>query len=95
MSDNVRAGPRPATDTGCCGRQGREAVCCTSVLDVHRRRTQIAALDDEGHELFRRNVPNDPEKLGDMLVGFEPGTPVVFEATYASTPLAGCARGRG
>ena len=41
--------------------------------DVHRRRTQVAALDEEGHELFNRNVPNDVEKLGDVLVGFEPG----------------------
>ena len=46
-------------------------------LDVHRRSTQIAALDEDGHELFNRNVPNDVEKLGDVLVGFEPGTPVL------------------
>lgn len=32
-------------------------------LDVHRRRTQVAALDEDGHELFNRNVPNDPERL--------------------------------
>ena len=32
--------------------------------------------------LLNRNVPNDVENLGDVLVGFEPGTPVVFEATY-------------
>ncbi|MDQ4098287.1 MAG: IS110 family transposase [Actinomycetota bacterium] len=57
-------------------------------LDVHRRRTQVAALDEDGHELFNRNVPNDPEKLGDVLVGFEPGTPVVFEATYGWAWLA-------
>lgn len=57
-------------------------------LDVHRRRTQVAALDEDGHELFNRNVPNDVEKLGDVLVGFEPGTPVVFEATYGWAWLA-------
>jgi transposase len=57
-------------------------------LDVHRRRTQVAAVDDEGHELFNRNVPNDLEKLGDVLDGFEPGTPVVFEATYGWAWLA-------
>jgi transposase len=33
-------------------------------------------------------VPNDAEKLGDVLVGFEPGTPVVFEATYGWAWLA-------
>ena len=57
-------------------------------LDVHRRRTQVAAVDEDGHELFNRNVPNDVEKLGDVLVGFEPGTPVVFEATYGWGLLA-------
>ena len=57
-------------------------------LDVHRRRTQVAAVDEAGHELFNRNVPNDVEKLGDVLVGFEPGTPVVFEATYGWAWLA-------
>jgi transposase len=57
-------------------------------LDVHRRRTQVAAVDAEGHELFNRNVPDDVEKPGDVLVGFEPGTPVVFEATYGWAWLA-------
>ncbi len=57
-------------------------------LDVHRRRTQVAAVDEAGHELFNRNVPNDVQKLGDVLVGFEPGTPVVFEATYGWAWLA-------
>ena len=50
-------------------------------VDVHRRRMQVAVVDEEGHELFSRNVPNDPEKLADLLSGPEPGTPVVFEAT--------------
>jgi len=51
-------------------------------LDVHRRRTQVAILDEGGHELLNRNVVNDREKLADVLVGCEPGTPVVFEAAY-------------
>jgi len=50
-------------------------------LDVHRRRTQVAALDEEGHELFNRNAPNDLRSWGTCWVGFEPGTPIVFEAT--------------
>lgn len=57
-------------------------------LDVHRRRTQVAAIDEDGHELFNRNVSNDLEQLGGVLVGFEPGTPVVFEATYGWAWLA-------
>ena len=66
----------------------KEAVVVYVGLDVHRRRTQVAALDEDGRELFNRNVPNDVEKLGDVLVGFDPGTPVVFEATYGWAWLA-------
>ncbi len=57
-------------------------------MDVHRRRTQVAVVDEDGHELFNRNVNNDPEKLADMLVGADPGTPVAFEAAYGWTWLA-------
>jgi len=53
-------------------------------LDVHRRRTQVAVIDDEGHELFNRNVVNDPERLGSLLSGLEPRSPVVLEAAYGS-----------
>lgn len=51
-------------------------------LDVHRRRTQVSVMDEDGHELFNRNVPNDRERLADVLCGAEPGTPVVFESAY-------------
>ncbi len=57
-------------------------------MDVHRRRSQVAVVDEDGHELFNRNVPNDPEKLADFLSGAAPGTPVVFEATYGWAWLA-------
>jgi len=51
-------------------------------LDVHRRRTQVAVTDEEGHELFNRNVMNDREQLGSLLCGREPRSPVVLEAAY-------------
>jgi transposase len=57
-------------------------------LDVHRRRTQVAVVDEGGHELFNRNVANNPEKLAEVLVGAEPGTPVAFEACYGWAWLA-------
>ncbi len=41
-----------------------------------------------GHELFNRNVPNDLRSWGTSWVGFEPGTPIVFEATYGWVWLA-------
>ena len=64
-------------------------------LDVHRRRTQVAVMDEGGHELFNRNVPNDPERLSEVLCGADPGTPVVFEAAYGWSWLAELLKNRG
>jgi hypothetical protein len=36
-------------------------------LDVHRRRTQVSVMDEDVHEVFNRNVPNDPERLAEWL----------------------------
>jgi transposase len=51
-------------------------------MDVHRKRTQVAVIDESGEELSNRNFRNDPTELGPMLLTLEPGTPVVFEAAY-------------
>lgn len=51
-------------------------------MDVHRKRSQVAVLNDRGDELLNRNVPNDPAALLPILGKFLPGTPVVFEACY-------------
>lgn len=64
-------------------------------LDLHRRRTQVAVMDEGGHELFNRNVPNDPARLSEVLCGAEPGTPVVFEAAYGWSWLAELLQGMG
>ena len=51
-------------------------------MDVHRKRSQIAIVDDAGDQQRNRNVPNDPAKLVPILGALEPGTPVAFEAAY-------------
>jgi hypothetical protein len=51
-------------------------------MDVHRKRSQVAVLDDAGDQQRNRNVPNDPTKLVPVLGGLPPGTPVAFEAAY-------------
>lgn len=51
-------------------------------MDVHRKRTQVAILQEDGTEVLNRNVPNDPAELGAILGVLEPGTPAVFEAAY-------------
>ncbi len=51
-------------------------------LDVHRKRTQVAIVDERGQEVVNRNVPNDPGELTALLGALQAGTPVVFEAAY-------------
>lgn len=51
-------------------------------IDVHRKRSQVALVDESGGELLNRNVDNGSEALIGILEDLEPGTPVAFEATY-------------
>jgi hypothetical protein len=51
-------------------------------MDVHRKRTQVAIMQQDGTEILNRNVANDPAELSPLLGTLEPGTPVVFEAAY-------------
>ena len=51
-------------------------------MDVHRKRTQVAVMDEGGEELSNRNFRNDPAEFVPMLMTLEPGTPVAFEAAY-------------
>ncbi|MGH9892698.1 MAG: IS110 family transposase [bacterium] len=51
-------------------------------LDVHRKRTQVAILDEEGGEVLNRNVQNDPTELAAILGSLDAGTSVAFEAAY-------------
>ena len=62
-------------------------------LDVHRKRTQVAIMQEDGTEILNRNVVNDPAELSPLLGTLEPGTPVVFEAAYG-LGVAGRAPGR-
>jgi transposase len=51
-------------------------------MDVHRKRSQVAVVDEAGNQQRNRNLPNDPAKLIPILGAFPPGTPVAFEAAY-------------
>lgn len=53
-----------------------------AAMDVHRKRSQIAVLDDDGARLLNQNVPNDPSALVPILGDLPTGTPVAFEAAY-------------
>jgi transposase len=51
-------------------------------MDVHRKRSQVAIVEDAGEQQRNRNLPNDPAKLVPILGALAPGTPVAFEAAY-------------
>ena len=51
-------------------------------MDVHRKRSQVAVLDQRGVQVLNRNLPNDPAELLTILGGLALGTPVAFEAAY-------------
>jgi len=51
-------------------------------MDVHRKRSQVAIVDDAGVQQRNRNLANDPAKLMPILGALAPGTPVAFEAAY-------------
>lgn len=51
-------------------------------IDVHRKRSQVAVVDQAGQVLANRNVPNGTETVLRVIGDLPAGTPVAFEAAY-------------
>lgn len=51
-------------------------------MDVHRKRTQVAVVDDRGEQLFNRNVANASPEMLEILASVGEGTHAAFEAGY-------------
>ncbi|GGZ25904.1 hypothetical protein [Streptomyces poonensis] len=51
-------------------------------IDVHRRRSQIAVLDESGRTAVNRNVPNGRETVLGVIGDLPVGTPVAFDAAF-------------
>ena len=51
-------------------------------IDVHRKRSQVAVIDQSGEVLANRNVPNGTEPILGVIGGLPPGTPAAFEAAF-------------
>ena len=51
-------------------------------IDVHRKRSQVAVIDQDGEVLANRNVPNGVEPILRVIGGLPPGTPAAFEAAF-------------
>ncbi len=57
-------------------------------IDLHRNRSHIAAIDDEGAEVLSRRIVNDPETFLELLGDLDGETEVALEATYGWEWLA-------
>jgi hypothetical protein len=47
-------------------------------IDVHRKRSQVAVIDQAGEVLANRNVPNGVEPILGVIGGLPPGTPAAI-----------------
>jgi transposase len=51
-------------------------------IDVHRKRSQVAVVTEDGTVLLNKNVVNGTETLLRLIGDLPAGTPVAFEAAY-------------
>src|SRR6478672_11359009 len=51
-------------------------------IDVHRKRSQVAVVDQDGEVLANRNVANGVRPILSVIGGLPAGTPAAFEAAF-------------
>src|SRR5690349_17028365 len=51
-------------------------------IDVHRKRSQVAVVAEDGKVQLNKNVVNGSEPMLRLIGDLPPGTPVAFEAAY-------------
>ena len=51
-------------------------------IDVHRKRSQVAVVAEDGKVQLNRNVVNGSEPMLRLIRGLQAWTPVAFEAAY-------------
>ena len=64
------------------------ANCSWVGIDLHRSRSHVAALDDEGSELLSRRIVNDPATFLALLGELDGESKIALEATYGWEWLA-------
>jgi transposase len=62
--------------------------CCWVGIDLHRSRSQVAVLDDQGTELVSRRIANDPQTFLELLAEIDGESKIALEATYGWEWLA-------
>ena len=61
-------------------------------IDVHRKRSQVAVVGDDGRVQLNRNVVNGSQPMLGLLGGLPAGSPVASGAAFGWGWLAGCWR---
>jgi transposase len=51
-------------------------------IDVHRNRSQVAVINEDGKVLANRNVPNGVKPVLSVIGGLPGGTPAAYEAAF-------------
>ena len=57
-------------------------------IDVHRKRSQVAVVAEDGQVQLNRNVVNGSEPFLRLIGDLPSGTPVAFEAAFGWSWLA-------
>jgi transposase len=57
-------------------------------IDLHRKRSHVAAVDERGGELFSRRIVNDPDTFVALLGELDGESKIALEATYGWEWLA-------
>jgi transposase len=57
-------------------------------IDVHRKRSQVAVVTEDGQVLLNKNTENGTEPILGLIGGLPSGTPVAFEAAFGWSWLA-------
>src|SRR5687767_448269 len=57
-------------------------------IDLHKRRSHVAALDEQGGRILSRRIENDPATLLELLSEIDGESKVALEATYGWEWLA-------
>ena len=57
-------------------------------IDLHRRRSHVAVIDEEGTEVLSRRITNDPATFLELLAEIDGESEVALEATYGWEWLA-------
>ena len=57
-------------------------------IDLHRKRSHVAAIDEQGRQLFSRRIVNDPATLLELLAEIDGESKIALEATHGWEWLA-------